>query len=73
MASGGNFPALPQLGDPMSRNLILMIGALLWATFGAVAAFHVVTGDWLPLAFAALVGVGYVAMRHTRRSLTRAA
>ena len=57
----------------MSRNLILMIGALLWATLGAVAAFHIVTGDPLPLVFAALVGVVYVSTRRARRGLSRAA
>jgi hypothetical protein len=56
----------------MSRNLILMIGALLWATLGAVVAFHVVTGDPLPLVFAALVGVTYVTTRRARRRLTSA-
>jgi hypothetical protein len=57
----------------MSRNLILAIGALLWATLGGVAAFHIVTGDWMPLAFAAIVGVVYVTTRRARRGLTRAA
>jgi hypothetical protein len=56
----------------MSRNLILMISALLWATVGAVAAFHLVTGDWMPLAFAALVGATYVTIRRARRSLAPA-
>jgi uncharacterized membrane protein len=57
----------------MSRNLILMIGALLWATLGAAAAFHIVSGDWMPLVFAALVGVVYVTMRRAHRSVIRAA
>ena len=57
----------------MSRNLILAIGALLWAVLGAVAAFHLVTGDWMPLVFAALVGVAYVTTRRVRRSLTQTA
>lgn len=57
----------------MSRNLILLVSALLWATLGAVAAFHLVTGDWMPLAFAAIVGAIYVSARRARRSLTRAA
>ena len=56
----------------MSRNLILMIGALLWATLGAVAAFHIVTGDWMPLVFAALVGFAFISTRRARRSLTAA-
>jgi hypothetical protein len=57
----------------MSRNLILAIGALLWATLGAVAAFHLVTGDWMPLVFAALVGAAYITTRRVRRSLTQTA
>jgi hypothetical protein len=57
----------------MSRNLILAIGALLWATLGAVAAFHIVTGDWMPLVFAGFVGTAYVASRRVRRGLTQAA
>ena len=40
--------AASQQGEPMSRNLILAIGALLWATLGAVAAFHIVTGPGSP-------------------------
>ncbi|HET9521095.1 MAG TPA: hypothetical protein VFO73_08630 [Candidatus Limnocylindrales bacterium] len=57
----------------MSRNLVLALGALLWATLGAVAAFHIVTGDWMPLVFAGFVGSAYVASRRVRRGLTQAA
>lgn len=56
----------------MPRTLILAIGAILWATLGAVVAFHVVIGDWLPLPIAALVGATWVTVRRARLGLAEA-
>lgn len=57
-----------QQGDPMSRNLILATGTLLWTVCAVDAIVHVATGFWIAPAVAAIVAVGWVAIRRMRRA-----
>jgi hypothetical protein len=55
----------------MSRNLLLAMGALLWASFAVVAILHAIAGDPLGPVVAAIVVTAVVALWHTRRRLLR--
>jgi hypothetical protein len=57
-------------GTPMSRNLILATGVLLWALTAADAVAHIVVGDWIVPASMAIVAVAWLTVRRTRRSET---
>jgi len=57
-------------GTPMSRNLILATGVLLWALTAADAVAHIIVGDWIVPASMAVVAVAWLAVRRTRRSQT---
>lgn len=57
----------------MSRNHILVIGALLWAAVAVDAFAHIVTGDWIAPAIAGMAGVAWVTVRRVRRGLPEAA
>jgi hypothetical protein len=53
----------------MTRNSMLAIGAVLWAAVAVDTVVHVAIGDWIAPAIAALVGVGFVAVRRVRRRI----
>ncbi len=55
----------------MSRNLLLAIGAFLWASFTVVAILHAIAGDWMGPVVAGIVVTTVVALWHTRRRLLR--
>ena len=57
----------------MSRSRILVAGAFLWAAVAADLAIHIARGDWLVPAAMAVAGVGFVAVRETRRAVLGAA
>jgi hypothetical protein len=56
----------------MSRNLILILGALLWAVVALQESVRFVTGDWTGTALVAVVGVAWVALRRAPWSPIRA-
>jgi hypothetical protein len=53
----------------MSRNLILAIGTLLWTAVAVDMFAHLITGEWVIVAIAAAVGVGWTALLVARRRL----
>jgi hypothetical protein len=53
-------------GDKMSR-IILVVGALLWATVAVVALVSIVSGDWLTPALMTIAGIAFIAVRRSRR------
>jgi hypothetical protein len=56
----------------MSRNLILALGALLWAVVVVQQSVRIATGDWTAAALVAVVGVAWVTLRRARWSPIRA-
>ena len=57
----------------MSRPIVLLLGALLWVTFGVVAVIHVLLGDWMgPLAAVAIVAIPATVYFARRRILATA-
>jgi hypothetical protein len=52
----------------MSRNLILAVGAFLWATLATESIVLVAIGHWVAPAGAALVGVATILVMRARRS-----
>ncbi len=59
-----------QQGDKMSRNQILVAGALLWSAFAIDVVAHLSWGDWAAPMVAVVVGIlatALVAVRHNRR------
>ena len=55
----------------MSRNLLLAMGALLWASFAVVTILHAIAGDPMGPVVAVIVVTIVVALWHTRRRLLR--
>ena len=55
-------------GDQMSRNFILVSGALLWATFAVSSMINIAIGNWIAPAIAAMAGVASVAFFRVRRA-----
>jgi hypothetical protein len=58
----------------MSRNRILLAGGLLWTVAVIDGLAHVVSGDMLApavMAVAGIAGVGLIAARRGRRSVSR--
>jgi hypothetical protein len=54
----------------MSRQIVLVLGVLLWVSVAVVAVIHVLLGDWMgPLASAVLVLTGFAAYHARRRML----
>jgi hypothetical protein len=51
----------------MSRNSLLIIGAVLWAAVAVDTVVHVALGDWMAPAIAAILGVAFVAWRRVRQ------
>jgi ABC-type uncharacterized transport system permease subunit len=54
----------------MSRNQILVAGALLWSAFAIDVVAHLSWGDWAAPMVAVVVGIlatALVAVRHNRR------
>ena len=63
-------------GEQMSRNFIILVGTLLWATFVVDALIHVAIGHWIAPAVAVLGGVAmtvFFRLRRARRRLAEAA
>jgi hypothetical protein len=56
----------------MSRNMILTVGAILWALVAIDGAVHVATGAWTTTALMAIVGVTWVSLRRAQGILRRA-
>jgi len=58
----------------MSRNRILIAGGLLWTVAVVDGLAHVVSGDMLApavMAVAGIAGLGFIAARRGRRSVSR--
>jgi hypothetical protein len=51
----------------MSRNLMIAMGAILWAAFAVDAIVHVAIGYWIAPVAAGIAGVAYVAIRRATR------
>ena len=54
-------------GVHVPRNVLLAVGALLWASFALWATLHVIAGDWLGPLIALIVVLPVFALRHARR------
>jgi hypothetical protein len=57
--------------DQMTREQILVAGALLWTVFAVDAISHIATGDWIAPAAAVIVGLTWVALRLPRWARAR--
>jgi NAD(P)H-hydrate repair Nnr-like enzyme with NAD(P)H-hydrate epimerase domain len=57
----------------MSRNGILVIGALLWTAVAVDTGVHLALGEWMAPAVAAILAVAFVAWRRARRPVPEAA
>jgi hypothetical protein len=57
----------------MSRNLILVIGAVLWSAVAVDTVVHVALGEWIAPAVAAILAVAFIAWRRARRPLPQEA
>jgi hypothetical protein len=51
----------------MSRNLILALGALVWALAALDAVVHLADGEWMAPGLAAIVLVVWVSLRLAQR------
>jgi hypothetical protein len=57
----------------MSRPLVLLLGTVLWVSFGVVVLFHIQSGEW-ESPFAAVVVVATVfSVYHARRRMSATA
>ena len=61
-------------GDDMSRNLILIVGALLWSVAILDGLVHVATGAWpvtVAMIVAGIAGAALIAVRRRARLTVR--
>jgi len=56
----------------MPRNVVLVMGVLLWTSFAVVAVVHTAVGDWQGPLAAGIVVTAVVAAWHMRRRLLKA-
>lgn len=56
----------------MSRNVVIAMGVLLWASFAIVVMLHAMAGDWMGPVVAGIVVTATVTVYHLRQRMVRA-
>jgi hypothetical protein len=57
----------------MSRNGILVVGAMLWTAVAVDTGVHLALGEWMAPTVAAILAVAFVGWRRARRPVPEAA
>jgi hypothetical protein len=55
----------------MSRNVVLVLGAILWVSFAVVAIVHAIAGDWMGPLIAVIVVTTGVVLYHARQRVLK--
>ena len=55
----------------MTRDQILVAGALLWTVFVVDAISHIATGDWIAPTVAGVIGVAWIGLRRAQFARAR--